>query len=145
MDSKLRRVEDLFHRALEQPRESRAAWLAAVCTSDLELQREVATLLARDEQQNGLLKKDAWNLAAEMISMGMPLPTDGMKLGHFEISGLLGQGGMGVVYQARDTRLNRTVAIKVLSPYVSHRPEVKERLKREAQTIGALNHPNICT
>ena len=74
----------------------------------------------------------------------MPLTT-GTRLGPYEIVGALGAGGMGEVYKATDTRLNRTVAIKVLPPHFIHNPEMKQRFEREAQTIAALNHPNICT
>jgi eukaryotic-like serine/threonine-protein kinase len=73
----------------------------------------------------------------------MPL-APGTKLGPYEIQSLLGAGGMGEVYRARDTRLGRTVAIKVLPSHLSINPELKERFEREARTISSLNHPNIC-
>src|SRR5262245_9864128 len=73
----------------------------------------------------------------------MPVPS-GTKLGPYEILAPLGAGGMGEVYKATDTRLNRTVAIKVLPPHFSDNPEMKQRFDREAQTIAALNHPHIC-
>jgi eukaryotic-like serine/threonine-protein kinase len=73
----------------------------------------------------------------------MPL-APGTKLGPYEIQSLLGAGGMGEVYRARDTRLGRTVAIKVLPSHLSTNPELKERFEREARTISSLNHPNIC-
>ena len=69
----------------------------------------------------------------------------GRKLGHFEILSKIGEGGMGEVYRARDTRLDRTVAVKVLPPHLSNQPELRERFEREARTISSLNHPNICT
>src|SRR6266446_6849714 len=69
----------------------------------------------------------------------------GTKLGPYEILTPIGAGGMGEVYKAADTRLNRTVAIKVLPPHFSDNPEMKQRFEREAQTIAGLNHPNICT
>jgi len=69
--------------------------------------------------------------------------TAGSKLGH-EILSAIGAGGQGEVYKARDTRLNRTVAIKVLSSHFSNNAEMKARFEREAQTIAGLNHPNIC-
>ncbi|HUO26310.1 MAG TPA: protein kinase [Candidatus Aquilonibacter sp.] len=68
----------------------------------------------------------------------------GDKLGPYEISSALGAGGMGEVYRARDTRLDRTVAIKVLASRLPSSPELKQRMEREARTISALNHPNIC-
>ena len=69
----------------------------------------------------------------------------GTKLGPYEIQSIVGAGGMGEVYRARDTRLERTVAIKVLSTHLSDNPELKQRFEREAKTISQLNHPNICT
>jgi len=67
------------------------------------------------------------------------------QLGPYKVIALIGEGGMGEVYRATDTRLNRTVAIKVLPPHFSDNPEMKERFDREAQAIAALNHPHICT
>jgi serine/threonine protein kinase len=69
----------------------------------------------------------------------------GSKLGPYDILSPLGHGGMGEVYRARDTRLNRTVAIKVLPEHLSDRPELRERFEREARTVAALNHPHICS
>ena len=74
----------------------------------------------------------------------MPLDP-GVRLGTYEISGPLGAGGMGEVYKARDTRLDRSVAIKVLAEHVASDPDLKQRFEREARTIAALNHPHICT
>jgi|SRR5271169_2574924 len=68
----------------------------------------------------------------------------GTKLGPYEILALLGAGGMGEVYRARDTRLDRTVAVKVLASRLSSSPELKQRMEREARAISSLNHPNIC-
>jgi Tol biopolymer transport system component len=70
--------------------------------------------------------------------------TSGAKLGPYEIVAPLGAGGMGEVYRARDTRLDRTVAIKILPAHLSSNPEAKQRFEREARTISSLNHPNIC-
>ncbi len=71
--------------------------------------------------------------------------TSGAKLGPYEIQSALGAGGMGEVYRARDTRLGRDVAIKVLPQHLSSNPELKERFEREARAISSLNHPRICT
>lgn len=70
--------------------------------------------------------------------------TPGTRLGPYEIQSLLGAGGMGEVYRARDRRLERTVAVKVLPSHLSTNPELKERFEREARTISSLNHPHIC-
>src|SRR5208283_2022725 len=71
--------------------------------------------------------------------------TSGTKLGPYELQSPLGAGGMGEVYRARDTRLDRTVAIKILPEHLSSNPEAKRRFEREARAISSLNHPNICT
>ena len=68
----------------------------------------------------------------------------GQKLGPYEIVGPLGAGGMGEVYRARDTRLDRTVAVKILPSHLSSDPEFKQRFEREARTVSSLNHPHIC-
>ena len=67
------------------------------------------------------------------------------RLGPYEILDLIGSGGMGEVYRARDTRLDRIVAIKVLAEHVANRSELQQRLEHEARIISSLNHPHICT
>src|ERR1700684_3356014 len=69
----------------------------------------------------------------------------GTKLGPYEIQSPLGAGGMGEVYRARDTRLGRDVAIKVLPAHLSSNPDLRQRMEREARSISSLNHPHICT
>src|SRR3979409_471258 len=66
-------------------------------------------------------------------------------LGPYEILAPIGAGGMGEVYRARDTRLDRTVAIKILPEHLSQTPQLRERFDREARSISSLNHPHICT
>src|SRR5271168_3137735 len=73
------------------------------------------------------------------------LLTSGARLGPYEIQSPRGAGGMGEVYRARDTRLDRTVAVKILPSHLSDNPEAKQRFDREARAISSLNHPNICT
>ena len=74
----------------------------------------------------------------------MGLPT-GTQLGPYEILSAVGAGGMGEVYRARDTRLDRIVAVKILPDHLADKPELRERFEREARTIASLNHPHICT
>jgi serine/threonine protein kinase len=69
----------------------------------------------------------------------------GTHLGAYEVLAQIGAGGMGEVYRARDTRLDRIVAIKVLPAHLADKPESRERFEREARTIASLNHPHICT
>jgi eukaryotic-like serine/threonine-protein kinase len=73
------------------------------------------------------------------------LLNSGTRLGTYEVLSQIGVGGMGEVYRARDTRLNRIVAIKVLPTHLADRSELRERFDREARTIASLNHPHICT
>ena len=74
----------------------------------------------------------------------MPL-SSGDKLGPYEILCAIGAGGMGEVYKARDTRLDRTVAVKVLPEHIAQRDDLRARFEREARAVASLNHPNICT
>src|SRR4030088_1038546 len=74
----------------------------------------------------------------------MPLSA-GTKLGPYEVLSAIGAGGMGEVYKARDTRLDRIVAIKVLPAHLADRAELRERFERDARTLASLNHPHICT
>ncbi len=74
----------------------------------------------------------------------MPIIT-GKRLGPYEILSAVGAGGMGEVYRARDTRLDRIVAIKILPDHLADRAELRDRFEREAKTISSLNHPHICT
>jgi len=80
-----------------------------------------------------------------MVRIAMPLLGPGSKLSHFEILEKLGEGGMGVVYKAHDTRLNRSVALKLLPPDKVADPDRKRRFIQEAQAASKLNHPNIIT
>ncbi len=75
----------------------------------------------------------------------MPTLAPGDRLGPYEVGGALGAGGMGEVYRATDTRLDRTVAVKVLTAHVADSPEQRERFERKARAVAAINHPNICT
>ena len=74
----------------------------------------------------------------------MPLAT-GTRLGPYEILAPIGAGGMGEVYRAKDTRLDRTVAVKVLPAHLAANPELRQRLEREARAVSSLSHPHICT
>ena len=113
-----RQVEQLYHSALEKAPAGRAVFLKEACHEDEELAREVQSLL--EETDTGLLDHP-------------------LQLGPYRIEGVIGAGGMGTVYKARDTRLNRTVAIKISEARFS------ARFEQEARAVAALNHPHICT
>jgi serine/threonine protein kinase len=133
-----RRVEELYHSALECEPEKRHAFLAEVCEGDIDLRRLLDDLLAQNGATNGLVGQPVWEFVAGSARPVGEIPV-GSKLGPYEILGILGEGGMGKVYHAVDTRLDRAVAIKVSGE------QFTARFEREARAISALNHPNICT
>jgi eukaryotic-like serine/threonine-protein kinase len=139
MDSaRFRRIEELYHSALDREPDQRDSFLQQACGNDTELRRDVRALLAKDVSTGVLVDRSAWAGASEFADRHTILKP-GEALGPYEIAGVLGAGGMGDVYRARDTRLGRQVAIKVC------RERFSDRFEREARTISALNHPNICT
>ena len=131
-------IEQLYHAALEQEPGQRNAFLIEVCVGDEDLRREVESLLAQSGSTGALVDRPAWEAEAATAQTRTIL-TAGAKLGPYEIVGPLGEGGMGKVYRARDTRLDRPVAIKVSAK------EFSTRFEREARAISALNHPHVCT
>ena len=133
-------VRALFHRALERPPDERAAFLRTEAAVDDEVCKEVESLLAAYPNAEGFLET-----IGSAMSPAPQLFATGTRLGSFEILGPLGAGGMGEVYRARDIRLDRTVAIKVLAPDLAGDPRSGERFEREARLISKLTHPHICT
>ncbi len=136
-------INRIYDAALAVAEEARPAFLESNCQGDEELRREVESLLAYDKQAQQLLDRPAMEMAAEKLA-GEPPSLIGRKLGPYQIQVALGAGGMGEVYKARDTRLNRTVAIKVLPRHLSERADLRRRFEREARAIANLNHPQIC-
>jgi serine/threonine protein kinase len=130
-----KKVEELYHAALAQPPEKRVAYLERAYPDDPLVRREVESLLGQ---------KAASFFETAPMSAAMALGA-GVKLGNFEIVGLLGRGGMGEVWRARDSRLKREVAIKTLPPVFAADDDRIARFEREARAASALNHPNIVT
>src|SRR6266852_3729265 len=131
-----RQVDRLYHSALEREPGERAAFLAQACQGDEELRRELDELLGQDSSSGNIIERPAADLLADSTVTEL---TVGTQLGPYKIEAPLGAGGMGVVYRALDTRLDRAVAIKISAKRFS------TRFEREARAISALNHPNICT
>jgi hypothetical protein len=129
------RIRALFHSALERAPAERAAFVRLRCGRDDRLRREVEALLAAHDEAAGFM--------AEALATAPRLPP-GTRLDGFEIEDLIGAGGTGEVYRAHDTRLQRTVAIKVLVADLVGNPRVRERFERESRVVAGLNHPNIC-
>src|SRR4029077_7690616 len=142
---RLRQIEELYHSAREREPGQRSAFLAEACRGDEELRRKVELLLAQDVSNDDavgekILDRPAWEAAPSLLGQpGNARVTPGLQIGPYKIEAMLGAGGMGEVYRAVDTRLKRTVAIKVA------KENFGERFEREARAIAALNHPNICT
>ena len=135
---RLQQIEELYHSAQAQELDRRAAFLADACGDDAELLREVESLLAY-QGGNGPLDRPAWEGAGTFLELTVTQIVPGAQFGPYKIEAPLGAGGMGKVFRARDTRLGRAVAIKVVDEKFS------ERFEREARAIAALNHPHICT
>jgi serine/threonine protein kinase/Tol biopolymer transport system component len=137
-------INRLYYAALEVAEKERTSFLSEVCGADGELRREVESLLAMHAHVDGFLEKPAVEEVVKALKEEPPSLL-GRKLGHYQILGVLGAGGMGEVYKARDTQLGRYVAIKVLPSHLVSDPERKKRFVHEAKAASALNHPNIVT
>jgi eukaryotic-like serine/threonine-protein kinase len=140
------KIERLYDSALEREIGDRPAFLRRACAGDEALREEVESLLAQEKKPDDLWARSVLGeVAAEMFADQNRPPLMGTTLGSYQIVSLLGVGGMGEVYQARDNRLQRTVAIKVLPAYRADEPELRSRFECEARIIASLNHPHICT
>ena len=132
----------IFEGALAIPATDRDAYLARACAGDSSARRQVEGLLASHARGSGFLETPAVVLFGSALGSRL----EGQRLGPYDVQSRIGAGGMGEVYRARDTRLGRTVAIKVLLPSAAAGdPSSRERFEREAKAVAALNHPHICT
>jgi serine/threonine protein kinase len=137
-----------FNAALEQPPENWPSLVSGLRDSDPEQADQLQRLL--DGHRESLIQVDPLldGHGASLIQVDPHDPDDiatGTTIGPYVIAGLIGEGGMGRVYRAKDARLGRDVAIKVLPPDLAHDQERRMRMEREARAMGMLNHPNIVT
>ena len=138
-------IRDVFDRAASLPPKERGAFLARACGTNEALRHEVERLLAADARLGSAFDTEPGSDPATGSSAAAAMSLQpGTRLGPYEIVDALGVGGMGEVYKARDTRLDRTVAIKVLSHELTADPSARQRFDREARAIAALSHPHIC-
>ncbi len=136
-------IEEIYHAALTRDERERAAYLREACAGDDALRQEVESLLAHQGTAEGFLGTPALEVAAAAVTAGAPSAMIGRRIGSYQILSVLGVGGMGEVYRARDAELGREVAIKVLPRAFLADPERRARFEREARVLAALNHPHI--
>ena len=138
-------VNDLFQSAAERAPEERASFLAEGCHGDEGLRREVESLLASYERAENFIESPAFEVAPELLTNDRAGTMVGELIGHYRIESLIGVGGMGEVYLARDERLGRKAALKLLPERLTADEKQLSRFKTEARSASALNHPNILT
>ena len=158
-DPPWRRVDRVCRAALAAPAERRADVVDRLCAGDANLRREVESLLAQAPEAEGFLAAPAWVEASGAPTGGISRPgpdvggdfgaaeallAGGTRLGPYEVVAPVGAGGMGTVYQGRDTRLGRRVAIKVLPAGTAADRARRRRFEQEARAVSNLNHPHIC-
>ena len=152
-DHRWKQISRLYHAGLARDESQRAEFLGEACGEDDELRREVESLLARERKAEGFLSAPAIEMAAKAMAQGGSQPglgsgirecdLVGHQIGGYQILSRLGAGGMGEVYRARDSRLGRDVAIKVLPSLFASDAERLRRFEREARLLASLNHPHI--
>ncbi len=139
------RVEQLFKEAVEQPPAERAGFLARACGPDAGMRDEIASLVDAAEQAGEFLATPALDVFAQQISREGWSIQAGDRVASYTVERRLGAGGIGEVWRARDERLGRDVAIKVLLPHPSNADERVRAFQQEARAAGALNHTNVLT
>jgi Tol biopolymer transport system component len=138
-------VVELCHAAWAQNPKTRPVFLRQACQADEELRQEVEAMLAADEQPGQLLENSPDDIAAQALVARQTRSLIGETLGEYRVIARLGTGGMGDVFLARDLRLGRKAALKLLPEEFSSHPARLRRFEQEAYAVSALNHPNIVT
>jgi eukaryotic-like serine/threonine-protein kinase len=144
-DNQLSLIESIFHAALDLPVADRDAYIRHACNGDEVLLAEVSSLLATAENGNGFIDEPALTAGLDILRSTAQESPLGKSIGCYRIIRPLGKGGMGEVFLAEDTRLNRKVALKFLSPELGGDNWAKRQLFKEAQAAARLDHPNICS
>lgn len=142
------RTEEMFHRLAPMEPAERASWLAEISAEDQALGTDIESLLAAHDS-DGLLDLLTAEVAPEPIGPHGPAlvssdTVSGTSIDQYEIGELIGAGGMGDVYRARDTKLGRDVALKFLPTWLSRDPAARDRFLVEARVISAIDHSNVC-
>jgi serine/threonine protein kinase len=138
-------IEKLYNDALALAPDERARFLDQACGADVELRKEVVSLLAFQGQSESYLEKTAFQAVAQVLADEGAGVLVNRMLGRYQLLSLIGRGGMGEVYCAVDSQLNRLVAVKILPMYFASDPERLRRFEQEARATAVLNHSSICT
>ena len=139
------KITEIYAAALELEESERSAYLKEACGSDEDLRREVESLIAADQKAGSFIAENAVKDSPSLLTIKNFPTLTGKILGHYRIISQIGTGGMGEVYLAKDTRLNRSVALKALPFNFSANPKYLQRFRTEAKAAATLNHPNIAT
>ena len=140
-----KQVGQLCYAALQLEEGQRAAFLDQACAGDEELRHEVESLLAHRKEAESFIETYAFEVAAKALATAGANSLASKKIGRYEVLSLLGRGGMGEVYLARDARLGRKIALKLLPAEFTKDLGRVRRFEQEARAASALNHPNIVT
>jgi serine/threonine protein kinase/Tfp pilus assembly protein PilF len=140
-----KQVNDLFQSVVERAPGERVAFLDEACHGDEGLRKEVSSLLTSYERSENFIEVPAFEVAPELVTNDKAGALVGKLIGHYRIESLIGVGGMGEVYLARDERLGRKAALKLLPEDLTTDEAQLSRFKNEARSASALNHPNILT
>lgn len=144
-NARWQQVEGLFLAAVELPPNDRAAFLDEHCDGDPELRAEIESLVQSADMAPEFLDRPILDSVKKIAEEPPSTLAPHTRVAEYEIVSLLGAGGMGQVYLARDARLRRQVAVKILSPQLTRNEQALRRFEHEAQSASALNHPNILT
>src|SRR6185503_7756649 len=144
MSDRWKQVERLYDAAMDLNAADRAAFLQDVCGGDDDLRRDVETLIGYTESGGDFLESPALEVTARAIARDRPKQLIGTRIGSYRIVSRLGAGGMGEVFLAEDSTLERRVALKFLPADAETDARARQRLIREAQAAAKLDHPNVC-